>query len=442
MKIRSKVLAVLLSACMVLGMTACGDSAKDSPSSSTGEAETDSAADEGTEADKTGEASEASQEASGDKIVLNFYEHSDNEKIAKQQVEEYAKLHPEVEINVSIISNDDYDDKVKVMLAGDADIDVLWVRSGNIRQMGDDGALMDLSDLIKANDIDYSAYGAVGETCMDGDKIYGMCTTKSCWLLWYNKDLFDAAGMEPPTDITWDGFADLCKELTTDELKGGLTVNWTYLIGAQSEGEYLTDDDLTYTRKYAEFLHRIWTEDESNYTLEEMSGSFDVNGTFAEGNTYMMINGDWNFLLFPDANPEFEWGAVPLPHFENQEVNASMGSTSAYCINSKSKNAEAAFDFIKFCTYSDEGAAIYAQNAGVAAYPSEGALEVYNQYVDVPGTEYVFAADCNLEDGPHPRYSEIKDAYSAEVQEYLLDNCTYDECMENFLARREEILAK
>lgn len=380
-----------------------------------------------------------------EKVVLNFYEHSDNETVAKQQVEEYMKLHPEVEINLSIIANDDYDDKIKVMLAGDADIDVLWVRSGNIRQMGVDGALMDLAPMIEERGIDYSAYGAVGETCINEDAIYGMCTTKSCWLLWYNKDLFDAAGLdvkEAAYDITWDEFADLCKELTTDELRGGLTVNWSLLIGAQSEGEYLTDEDLTYTKKYAEFLHKIWVEDESNYTLEEMSGSFDVNGTFAEGETYMMINGDWNFLLFPDAGAEFEWGALPLPHFENQEVNSSMGSTSAYCINAKSKNAEAAMDFIQFCTYSDEGAAIYAKNAGVAAYPSEGALEVYNQYVTVPGTEYVFAANCNLEDGSHANYSEIKDAFGTEIQEYLLDSCSLDEAMDNFYARREEILNK
>ena len=438
---KSKVMALLLSAAMVLGLTACGGGDTQTSSGDADAKQVDSA--EGSDAADSGESAEASSEnTDGEKIVLNFYEHSDNEKIANQQVEEYMKLHPEVQINLSIIANDDYDDKIKVMLAGDADIDVLWARSGNIRQMGVDGALLKLNDLIDANEVDYSLYGPMGDTCKNGEDIYGMCAKKTCWLLWYNKDLFDAAGVDLPTDITWDGFADLCQELTTDELKGGLTVNWTYLIGAQTRGEYLTDDDLTYTRKYAEFLHRIWVEDESNYSLEEMSGSFDVNGVFAEGNTYMMINGDWNFLLFPDSNPEFEWGALPLPHFEDQEVNASMGSTDALCINAKSKNAEAAFDFIKFCTYSDEGAAILAQNATVSAYPSEGALDVYNQYVDVPGTEYVFSSVCSPEDGSHPNYSEIKDAYSAEVQEYLLDNCTYDECMENFLQRREEILAK
>ncbi len=438
---KSKVMALFLSAAMILGLTACGGGDAQT-STDSAETQTDAVADsDSAEASDDGAEAQA-ENVDGEKIVLNFYEHSDGEAIARQQADAYMALHPEVEINLSIIANDDYDDKVKVMLAGDADIDVLWVRSGNIRQMGVDGALLKMNDLIDANEVDYSLYGPMGETCKDGEDIYGMCAKKTCWLLWYNKDLFDAAGVELPTDLTWDEYADLCQELTTDDLKGGLTVNWTYLIGAQTQGEYLTDDDLTYTREYAEFLHRIWVEDESNYSLEEMSGSFDVNGVFAEGNTYMMINGDWTFLLFPDANPEFEWGALPLPHSENQEVNASMGSADALCINSKSKNAEAAFDFIKFCTYSDEGAAIYAQNATVAAYPSEAALDVYNEYVKVPGTEYVFSSVCSPEDGAHPNYSEIKDAYSSEVQEYLLDNCTYDECMENFLARREEILAK
>ena len=435
MKNRIKITALLLGAVMSASLAACGSPG--GQKAAAGEAESGAAA-ENTDR----EADAAGTETADEEIVLNYYEHSDNETIARQQADAYMASHPGVRVNVSIIANDDYDDKTKVMLAGDADIDVLWVRSGNIRQMGADGALLDLSGLIKANDVDYSVYGEMGNTCKDGESIYGMCGKKTCWLLWYNKDLFEAAGEEIPTDITWDEYADLCKRLTTDELRGGLTVNWSYLIGAQTEGEYLTDEELPYTRRYAEFLHRIWVEDESNWTLEEMSGSFSVSGVFAEGNTYTMINGDWNFLLFPGYNPEFEFGAVPLPHFENQEANASMGSVDAYCINSKCKNPEAAFDFIKFISYTDEGAKILAENATVAAYPSEEASEIYKQSVTTPGVEYVFSAKCYPEDGTDTHYREIVDSYNVQVQEYLLGNCTYDECMDNFLKKREEIMAK
>ena len=381
--------------------------------------------------------------ADGEKTVINFYEHSDSEKIATDLVEAYNASQDDVEVKLSIIANDDYDDKIKVMLSGGADIDCFWVRGGDqLRQMANGGAVLALDDMIDAAGVNFSDYGQMGEAYQTGGKTYGLCTSKSCWLLWYNKDLFDAAGEEYPLDLTWDEYADLCAKLNKDDLHGGLCVNWIMNTGSAAAGEYLTDENLTRTKEYVEFLNRIYNEDNSNLSLEEMSGSFDVISVFAEGETYMMLNGDWNFLLFPDADPDFEWCAAPLPHFEDLEVNSTVGSTSAFCINSSSKNAQAAFDFIKFCCYSDEGAKIYAKNAQVPAYPCDEALEIYKENVTTPGTEYVFAAKVNSEDGNEDYYNELKDAYKAEITEYLIGNCTIDEAFDNYKVRRDEIINK
>ena len=329
------------------------------------------------------------------------------------------------------------------MLSGGADIDCFWVRGGDqVRQMANGGAILALDDMMEAAGIDYSVYGQMGEAFKTGGSTYGLCTSKSCWLLWYNKDLFDAAGVDYPIDLTWDEYADLCAQLTTDELTGGIAVNWIMNTGSAAAGEYLTDENLTRTREYVKFLNRIYNEDSSNLSLEEMSGSFDVNAVFAEGNTYMMLNGDWTFLLFPDSNPEFEWCAAPLPHFEDVELNSTVGQSSAFCVNANSKKAQAAFDFIKFCCYSDEGAKIYAANASVPAYPSDAALDVYKENVTTSGTEYVFSSIVSCEDGNEDYYSEIKDAYKAEITEYLLGACTIDEAFDNYIARREEIAAE
>lgn len=386
----------------------------------------------------------SAQENGDETVTINFYEHSDNEKVAKQQVEEYEKLHPNVKVNLSIIANDDYDDKIKVMLSGGADIDAFWCRGGDqIRQMANGGAVYALDDLMAANGVNFEDYGQMGQAYQTGGKTYGLCTTKSCWLLFYNKTLFDEAGVDIPSDdMSWDEYAELCRKLTTEDKNGGVCVNWIMNTGSAAAQEYLDSDDLSKTRKYVEFLNRIYNEDHSNPSLEEMSGSFDVNALFAEGNTYMMLNGDWTFLLFPDSNPDFEWGAVPIPHFDDIPAQSTVGSTSAYCIANSSKNPEAAFDFIKFCCYSDEGADIYAQNAGVSAYPSDKALETYKKSVTVPGTEYVFSAKVSSEDGNEDYYNELKDAYKAEITEYLIGNCTEDEAFDNFVTRREEIINK
>ena len=111
---KSKVLALLLSAAMVLGMTGCGGSTSSETAADSGSASTSSEA-----------AADSGSADSEEKIVLNFYEHSDNEKVANLQAEAYMAAHPNVQVNVSIIANDDYEDKIKVMLYGGADVDVM-----------------------------------------------------------------------------------------------------------------------------------------------------------------------------------------------------------------------------------------------------------------------------------------------------------------------------
>ena len=123
-------------------------------------------------------------------------------------------------------------------------------------------------------------------------------------------------------------------------------------------------------------------------------------------------------------------------------MNSTVGNTDGYAINAKCKNPEAAFDFPKFIAYSDEGASIQAKYATIPAFPSEAATEVYKEQVTVPGTEYVFSAVVNAEDGNEPYYNELKEAYKAEITEYLIGSCTIDEAFDNYKARREEIKNK
>lgn len=436
---KKKLIAMLLCATMVMGLTACGSTTASSDAGSTAEekqtTETAAVTEAATEAETA--------TASGEKTIVKFYEHSDNEKVATAQVEAYNASQDQVEVQLSIIANDDYDDKIKVMLAGGADVDCFWLRGGDqCRQLANDGALLALDDLNAANSVDMTQYGDVAQGYQTSGKTYGLCTSKSCWLLFYNKDLFDAAGVDYPIDVTWDEFADLCAQLNTADLNGGIVVDWIMNPAAASRGEYLTDDALTYTKENVQLLNRLYNEDQSVMSLEEMSaGSFDVNSIFAEGETYMMLNGDWTFLLFPDYNPGFEWAAAPYPHGDDQEVNSTIGSASAYCVAANSDVQEAAYDFIKFCCYSDAGAEIYAANACVPCYPSDSALEVYNQNVTVDGTEYVFAANAKLEDSFEDYYNELKDAYKAEMKDYLIGNNTFDGAFDNFIQRRDEIKA-
>lgn len=439
-------MALCMVAVLTAGLTACGgtDSGGVQPQQTESEPGTQANSADEEEAIASQDGGEAAgEQENGEVVELKFYEHADNEKLAQELVDAYNAQNPNVKVSLSIIANDDYDDKMKVLLSGGADVDCFWVRGGSeMRQLANSGALYCLEDLIEEQNIDTSVYGNIAESFTTSGKTYGLCASKSCWLLFYNKDLFDAAGLDYPINLTWDEYSDLAASLKTDELWGGVVPAWTMNLGASSVGEYLTDEDLTRTREYAGHMERWYVTDHSHPSIEEMTGSFALSAFYAQGTTYMMLNGDWAFQTFPNANPQFEWCAAPLPRFEDAPEGATVGTAACLSIAAGSAHPREAFDFIRFCCYTDEGAEIYADNAVVSAYPSDSALKIYQEKVTTPGTEYVFSSNVGLEKGMEDAYDELNTAYNEEIISSLVGNCTMDEAFENFKVRREEILSK
>ncbi|MDO4292353.1 MAG: sugar ABC transporter substrate-binding protein [Eubacteriales bacterium] len=428
-----KVLALLtvtMAMAMTIGMIGCAGQTADGGEA--GKETPDMAEMDNQETEKTGEITE-----------LKFYEHADNEKLAQELVDAYNAQSDGVKVSLSIIANDDYDDKMKVLLSGGSGVDCFWVRGGSeMRQLANNGALYALDNLIEANNMDTSVYGNIEESFTTNEKTYGLCSSKSCWLLWYNKDLFDASGLDYPINLTWEEYTDLAASLKTDELWGGVVPTWTMNLGASSAGEYLTDEKLEKTRRYADYMEKWYVTDHSHPSVEEMTGSFALSSFFAQGKTYMMLNGDWAFQTFPDYNPQFTWCAAPLPVFEDVESGTTVGSAACFSIAANSKHPEEAFDFIKFCCYSEEGAKIFAENSAVPAYSSEAAIELYKQNVTAPGVEYVFSSNVGLEKGLDNNYDELNTAFNEEITSALVGNFSMDEGFENFKRRREEILSR
>lgn len=437
-----KFILAFMTLALVVSFTACGSKSAGSSSGDAvkGDSSSNTGTPEGTAKDNAAKGDAA---ASEDVVTVNFYEHTDNEKVMTALVNAYNAQSSKIKVNLTLIANDDYDDKIKVMLSGGADLDGFWLRGGSTaRQLAEQGALLALDDLNAANSVDVSKYGSMIDAFAYDGKNYGLLTTKSCWLLWYNKDLFDAAGVDYPINLTWDQYTDLAKSLTTDGKMGSVCPDWMMNQGSVAAGEYLTDENLTLTKQYAQYLEKWYVTDKSHPSIEDMSGSFDINASFAEGNTYMMINGDWEFLLLPDVAKDFTWCAAPLPRFEQTPEGSTVGSSSSFSIAAKSKHPAEVYDFIKFCCYSDEGAKIYAQYSCVPAYPSDSALEVYKKNVTAEGTDYVFSSKVASEQGIDSNYNEINDAFKEELKNALIGNNTLDKAFDTFKQRRDEIAKK
>ena len=99
------------------------------------------------------------------------------------------------------------------------------------------GQVEDLMPYIERDGVDLSIYSGAAEKLSINNQIFGLPFRNDLWLLFYNKDLFDKAGVAYPTDdMTWDDWAQMCKEMTsgsgTEKVYGGY---FTKLAGKRSE---------------------------------------------------------------------------------------------------------------------------------------------------------------------------------------------------------------
>jgi len=105
------------------------------------------------------------------------------------------------------------------MLAGGEDLDVFYAKDPTMyaglvlrRQ------IMPIDDLVERDGLDLSAYGGVLDNIIVDGKLYGLPYRSDFWILFYNKDMFDEAGIPYPTnDWTWNDFRETALKLTSGE---------------------------------------------------------------------------------------------------------------------------------------------------------------------------------------------------------------------------------
>lgn len=213
-----------------------------------------------------------------------------------------------------------------------------------------------------------------------GDNVYGIPWEGATWGLFYRKDLFEEAGLDPnkpPT--TWEELLEYAQKLTGDG-RWGLVFpagSWeatdyfmpfmwqagnpveSYVDG-RWHSHFLEDSALTAVQFYYDLIHRYGVTPQSivNMDWEQAKTAF-VSGTAA-----MMFNGGWVISTIKNSNPELDgkWGTAMSP--------AGPGGVAAYGypnylhIPAQSRNKEAAGKFVEFLTDASDGPS-YAEQIAI-----------------------------------------------------------------------------
>ncbi len=382
-------------------------------------------------------------------VVLQFSIWDDEENYIRKVVDQYNAEDHGIQVELQVTASDDYDDKLKVMLAGGADLDLVDIRGvAQATTYASQGALLDITDYIDNSDLDVSNYGAMWETSDYEGDYYALPTRSTCWVLFYNADLFDEAGIEyPGNDLTWEEYGDLAVELQ-DALGvyGGYWVPWIYQFASVQAGIYVDDPDTSMIQYSLELLNRFYNVDQTHMSYEEMTAtSADYIVEFESGRCAMLPNGEWvvNMLMEDEESGDCDinWQVAAMPVPEGVEPETSWGQFQYAAITSECEHPDEAFDFLAYLC-GDEGAQVYSQCGMIHAYSSEGAEQALVEASGKDSVSVFFEVTKNQEQPNSNGYEEVLNAFNENAELYLLGETDIDTCISDFSAQRDSILAE
>ena len=150
-------------------------------------------------------------------------------------IAQYEATHPNVKINNTVIATDGgaYKTQLSVLAQQKALPDVFMLSSGDIEEWASNGLCRKLDDLVASDpDIYKKFYESMFTSLKDvakTDYLPGFPFAYVSCDLFYNKDAFDAAGLEYPNENwTWDDFLAAAKALTIDKNGDGEIDQWGY----------------------------------------------------------------------------------------------------------------------------------------------------------------------------------------------------------------------
>lgn len=163
--------------------------------------------------------------SSGNGVVnLTYALWDQNEEVGyKQSIADFMKLHPNIQVTIELTPWASYWQKLDTEFAAGNAPDVFWDHLAYYPQFVQQGQLMNLSPLIKQDNIDMSQYYStlVKEWSYNGN-VYGLPKDWDTVAILYNKHIFQKMGFPAPTNLTWnptDGgtFLQLAQKLTVDQ---------------------------------------------------------------------------------------------------------------------------------------------------------------------------------------------------------------------------------
>lgn len=377
-----------------------------------------------------------------------------------------------IQVEYERFVNDDTGNvKLETNIMGGSEIDLyMSYDMSQLSKRAQGNMALDLTELCKRDNFDVHQYlGDMADNYMVNGKMYSLPCKLDQFGLVLNKDMFDEAGIEIPTDWTYEEFYEVCKKLTKGEGESkvyGMFWNTqqdlmgaaTYLLSQTLGGDNIYTPDGKATR----FDDPVWQKTVSliNSTMQEGYAPTHADSVTEKltqesmflGQKSAMTIGSWMVRSIKDTETyphDFVTAFAPYPVVEKGQRNYTQGGYGdLLCINPRSEHIDAAWEFAKW--YMNEGV-LYLVTGG--RVPASNAIDpdtVTEQFLT--GCEEMFDAESvkRVLVQPHDNYAaptittklnQIKDTYNQEMEAVLTGNATVEEGLAKVKDTCDKLLA-
>lgn len=364
----------------------------------------------------------------------NFNASGGQEETLEAMYEAFHEEYPNITVQIETIGFDDYFTQMQTRVAGGTAPDCYELNIENFAAYANKGALVPLDE------IDTSGYNetALSAFNVDGTQ-YGVPGNFSNVVLIYNKDLFDQAGIDYPTDEwTWDDALAAAEAIRAlDENTYGIyqpvTFNEFFKVAAQFGGSILNEDKTAFTINSkenvaaAEMMISKITDSNVQPNDEQMSGMGDWD-LFQSGRLGMIPTGIWAFSTFAEGC-DFEWDICVEP---GQTQKATHFFSNALVVNADTEKKEAAQCWINWLA-SSETAAKMRIEAGwdLPAISNEEVLSGYLEMTPPQNRQAVFDSLDHLVVAPVIEdYALMSDIITGKLAEAASGKITAQEALD------------
>lgn len=352
-------------------------------------------------------------------VIWDYFETDAQKQMMQSLIDEFNASQDEYEASHVYVPFADYEKQLTLGIASGELPDLVILDGCGMASFIQLGLFGDISDA----DINWDEYmeGPMESTMLDG-KHYGIPFATNCTALFYNKDLFDAAGIDyPDENTTWDEFHEMAKALTKDGVSGFgnaatntdegtfQCLQWLYTAG----GSYTDIEDGVDAYKLMQEMIEdgFWTKECVNWTQS------DVNNNFMAGNLAMQQNGPWQIPGIEANAPDLNYGVTVLPKkdADSEQATSILGGENMGVVNKDDTSGAEAF-----LKYYDQTDVMVDAMKQYGSYPPKTEAAKDSYWTDDPIQKaFLTQIDTSIPRGPSAAWPSYSSAIQTGFQEVM-----------------------